>query len=589
MSRLLDVDDGRVRISFAYDQELVTVMRGLPERRYDAASKTWTVPVKYLLHVVRRLEGYRFEYTARFVRYREGLDEEAPEGEQESRKPAVPEGTWTVSALNHAAQQALRERFEGAVWIVGELQDFDKSKRSAYRHLFFDLVERPVEGAAEVARISAVIFEVARGEIEGLARAHKLELRDGVSVRLRCRVELYARSGRYQIVVDGIDPAYTLGELELNRDRVFEALKKKGIEELNRGLSWPLCPLRVGLITSHGSDAYNDFIHQLKESGRAFSVVVHHTNVQGVHTEESVLRALRYFEERADEFDLVAIVRGGGSRSDLAYFDTEAIGEAVCRFPLKVICGVGHQQDICLLDLIAESAKTPTAAAEQIVGQVDRFVEQIEGLYKEIGHLGELRLSEAKQNLIRHGARLERVVQRRLGAAWRAQDQVESALIQATRERIAQGRRAEVASRERLALASRLSMREKRGKLAMARQELSLRRFEREFFYWRSDLERYVQGLAQGALRVSERERLRVEQMGERLGLLDPRRVLERGYALIRSEEGVISSREGLRVGETFDIVFADGTLRARRLDEEPRAEDGRGESGRAKKVIEEQ
>lgn len=584
MRRVLDVEEqsGRIRIRFAYDVEVLQVVRALPGRRYDSQTRSWTVPLEHLGYVVRRLEVYEFSHTARLTRF---WHERGPQ--EEVALPAVPEGTWTVSALNQAAQQALKDRFAGSMWIVGELQGFDKNRGGRYSHFYFDLVERPVAGAQEVARISAIAFEGDMRQVEAQARAHNIELRDGVVVRLRCKVDLYQRSGRFQIVVDGIDATYTVGELELNRDRVFQGLKRQGIEGQNLELVWPLCPLRVGLITSHGSDAYQDFIHQLKQSGRGFSVTVHHANVQGVHTESSVLRALRYFEERADEFDVVAIIRGGGSRSDLAYFDTEAIGEAVCRHPLKVICGVGHQADISLLDLIAHSTKTPTAAAEELCSRVAGFVERVEGVYRRIGHLGELRLGLARQRLLRDGPRLEREVRARLGQARREQDQKEAALIQGARMRVEQGRRVEGVNVERLAAGSMVCVRERRASVEMIRQELSLRRFGRDFLYHRGDLRHRFEELERAVRREVAGERQRLDQVEERLRLLDPRRILERGFAIVHGEQGVIRSQEGLRVGESFDIVLADGKLRAKRLEDEPRQ--GQGARRRSEETAQEQ
>jgi exodeoxyribonuclease VII large subunit len=137
-------------------------------------------------------------------------------------------------------------------------------------------------------------------------------------------------------------------------------------------------PLRVGLITSLGSDAYNDVLRTLQESGFAFRVTAHGARVQGRSTEPSVLNALDWFRERAADFDVILVCRGGGSRTDLAWFDSVQLGRAVALFPLPVVVGIGHEQDFSVLDAVGWRAKTPTAAASLLVDAVARSLDDLE-------------------------------------------------------------------------------------------------------------------------------------------------------------------------------------------------------------------
>ena len=200
----VDVDEQRIKISFPYDQELVQVVRTLPDRWYENRSKNWFVPLEHLDYVIERLDGYHFKFSPALRNYRDKQDDAS------SAKPAVqkvPEGTWTISRLNQAAQAALQERFDDIIWVVGELQDFDKNRASNYSTYFFDLVERPVPGASEVAKIKAVLFERHRKKIAKKLRDSDIELNDGLAVRIGGAVDLYAKNGRYQLRVKDIDPA----------------------------------------------------------------------------------------------------------------------------------------------------------------------------------------------------------------------------------------------------------------------------------------------------------------------------------------------------------------------------------------------
>ena len=577
MARLLDVEPNkeRIKIDFPYERELVDVVRTLPDRSFDNRSKCWFVPLKHLEYVIQQLEGYHFKFSQRLRKFRAGRDES---DQPAAAVPTVPEGTWTVSRLNHAAQAALRKRFDETVWVVGELQDFDKNRASNYSTYFFELVERPYEGATEVAKIKAVMFQRHRRRIEEKLAGSNIEPADGMAVRLGGQIDLYAKNGRYQLRVEDIDPAYTAGEIELNRERVFRALKKKGIEADNLNRPWPVCPMRIGLITSFESDAYNDFIHQLRESSLGCSVVVHDANVQGANTEPSVLRALEYFRKRADQFDVVAIVRGGGSRSDLAHFDTEKIGEAICGHPLKIVCGVGHQRDRCLLDMIAESTKTPTAAAARIVDQIRGFVDALEKNYREIARSARRQVEGHRRRLMRGGSRLERQVMRRLSDRRRKNDRLANTVVSGVEAAVRRRREGVSQMTRRLDEHCRRWARQRRRQLDVAGRDLSMTRMRRGLNGRRERLGRMVERLDKAVERTTERARERIRRLDERCRLLDPHKVLDRGFALVSFDDEIVRSSDKIPTGGDFNVMFGDGVLQARRLDGDGEVRDKEGD-----------
>jgi len=179
-------------------------------------------------------------------------------------------------------------------------------------------------------------------------------------------------------VVEELDVHYTLGEAARRREEIVRRLTEQGLLGLNTSLPLAALPLRVGLVTSLGSDAYNDVLRTLEESGFAFRVLAHGARVQGHATEPSVLNALDTLRRHADALDVVLICRGGGSRTDLAWFDSETLGRAVAEFPLPVIVGIGHEQDRSVLDEVGRRCKTPTAAAALLVETVRAGLDAIE-------------------------------------------------------------------------------------------------------------------------------------------------------------------------------------------------------------------
>ena len=396
MTRRIDIEEEEKRlcISFPYDRKLVDVMRSMPMRWFDRESKAWYVPLSSADEVVGRLRGHGFDLSdaleAFFVARGVDLDE-ITEIARQTHKPFIkpemlPPGTWTVDKLNYKVQEVMRDTFREELWLASEIQSFDRNRR--HGHAFFELVHRPHQGGDPSARVSAVMWRDDRERIDLalLEDGGDVRLRDGLIVRFLVKVDFYTNQGRYQVSVNDIDLAYTTGTIHQNREAIIRALDADGILEKNVSLPWPTVPLKVGLITAEGSDACADFLHELERSGFGFQIDLHAAHVQGAKTEFSMLRALDYFAKNASDYDAIAIVRGGGARSDLAYFDTEAIGRAVCEHPLKVIVGVGHQRDNCLLDAIAHSEKTPTAAAQFFIERVRAYVMRQRELGDQIFH-----------------------------------------------------------------------------------------------------------------------------------------------------------------------------------------------------------
>ena len=271
------------------------------------------------------------------------------------------ETTYSVAELGREIKALLGAAFE-SVWVAGEVQ---RAKLSSAGHLYFELIE-PGEKAGLAGRLDAVVWKGELGRVRRALTATGQELADGLLLRCRVTVDFYPPGGRLQLQVREVDPVFGLGELERRRRETIAALEASGLATRNRALPFPPLPLAIGLVTSAGSAAYHDFLATLAESGYAFRVAFAHAAVQGREAEREVPAALARLGELP--LDCIALVRGGGSRTDLAAFDSQAIAEAVARAPLPVLTGLGHEIDQSVADLVAHTAaKTPTKAAELLV------------------------------------------------------------------------------------------------------------------------------------------------------------------------------------------------------------------------------
>ncbi|HEY0558003.1 MAG TPA: exodeoxyribonuclease VII large subunit, partial [Thermoanaerobaculia bacterium] len=254
-----------------------------------------------------------------------------------------------------------------AVWVAGEAQ---RVRPSARGHVYFELVEKG-ERDEIVGKLDAVIWKGDFLKVQRLLAASEQKLVDGVQIRCRGGLDFYAPSGRLQLCVREVDPAFTLGLLERRRRETLAALTGAGLLEANRALPLPELPLAIALITSHGSAAYHDFLSGLVDSGYGFRVLFVHAAMQGREAEREVVSALRALAGMG--IDAAVLIRGGGSRTDLAAFDSRAIAEAIARSPFPVLTGLGHEIDRAIADLTAHTAfKTPTKVAEFLIERMAR-------------------------------------------------------------------------------------------------------------------------------------------------------------------------------------------------------------------------
>ncbi|MGB3968951.1 MAG: exodeoxyribonuclease VII large subunit, partial [Planctomycetota bacterium] len=385
-------DGTQLLIRFPFREDLVAIVKTLPGRRWDPKGKVWRVPAAHAEQVFTTFSRHLFDFAPEIPSLIAGtlqpvaVDDGAAapgRGRTNGSPAAAPAATepaaLTISALNARVRDGLRQQFPEAFWVVGEIVDYDKA--AGRQHLFFQLVEKARGEARPIAAVEVAMFaSVAERLLPALA-AHDppLALRDGLEVRLLVRVDLWPASGRFQVVVQDIDPSFTLGKLALTKEQILRELAGLGLAARNRSLGFPVPALRIGVLTSPDADGWNDFLRHVEEARVGLDVALFPIKVQGRELKPTLLAGLRWFAERAEHFDVLCIVRGGGSRSDLAWFDDRDVALAVAKHPLKVVVGIGHQRDQSVLDAIAHSEKTPTAVADLLVRGVQDARDAVAG------------------------------------------------------------------------------------------------------------------------------------------------------------------------------------------------------------------
>lgn len=421
--------------------------------------------------------------------------------------------------LNNLVRGAVSEAFPGTCWVRAEMSDVRTNASSG--HCYLEFIEKnPITGQlvarargsiwAKTFRMLKPYFEMETGQL----------FASGLKVLVKVSVEFHELYG-YSLTVQDIDPAYTLGDMLRKRMEIIRQLKEEGVFTLNKELPLPVLPKRIAVITSPTAAGYEDFLNQLanNKAGYPFYPKLFPALMQGERTEESVIAALDRIYHHIDCFDVVVIIRGGGSTSDLNSFDSYLLAANCAQFPLPVITGIGHERDDTILDMVAHTRmKTPTAVAEFLIGRMDAAAEELEDLQQEVSELASTILLKQKNFLQLLGARLPVIVTNRI-------------------ER----------NRSFLQMAG--------NKLPASASAMLLRR--------RSTLESLQMQLQNRATsRLAEGTRF-IQLTEQFIKMASPDYVLKRGYSLSLKDGKIIKHATDLNPGDELVTRFADGDVKS--------------------------
>jgi len=258
--------------------------------------------------------------------------------------------------------------FPTGLGIEGEIT----SLKYSHGNLFFDLCSTVQDVLGEKQRPPTLKCSLWSSQLQLLERTlGKLDLRDGLQIRVFGSLSIYHGTSSLSFTIQNIDMNFTQGNLALKKENIRKELKMRNLYDKNKQKRFPLLPMRIALLTSLESRAQTDFLHELQLSSLAFKITLYSVRMQGNYTSFDVALALQEIEKKREDFDVIIITRGGGSRMDLSYFDDLEICKQIAYSSLPVITAIGHFEDSSLADEVAFlQEKTPTAAARFLVQKV---------------------------------------------------------------------------------------------------------------------------------------------------------------------------------------------------------------------------
>lgn len=275
--------------------------------------------------------------------------------------------------LQEQVRQAIEDCFLETVWLQAEISEL---KQNPSGHCYLTLVEKDPGSNALLAKATAIVWASTWRMVKPFFESQTgRALSPGMRVMVRTQVSYSALYGLSLVIYD-IDPSYTVGDLEMARQRTVARLEAEGMFGMNASLTLPALPRRLAVITSATAAGYRDFMHHLldNEYGFKFETKLFQAVMQGDSAPGSIIDALDAVAEEADDFDAVLILRGGGGAMDLVCFDDYDLAVNVAQFPLPVLTAIGHDHDFHVADMVAHThVKTPTALADWLI---DRFASE---------------------------------------------------------------------------------------------------------------------------------------------------------------------------------------------------------------------
>ena len=316
----------------------------------------------------------------------------------------------TLLELNQKIKKIVKENNE-TYWIVAEVSEL---KINHSGHCYLELIQKDKEKDQIVARSRATIWATAFRMIKPYFESTtKQSLREGLEILVRVTTEFHEIYGLSLNITD-IEPTYTVGELAIRKQKIIEKLWEESVFDMNKELELPLLCQKIAVISSITAAGFEDFEDQLLNNpfGYKFYIKLFPAVMQGEEAEKSIIAALDQIFTYESIFDAVAIIRGGGSQSDLSCFNNYWLAYHITQFPLPVLTGIGHEQDDSVADLVAHTRlKTPTAVASFLIEKIaeldgslqeiqEDFIDEVQKILKD--NQDELsRFARKYQNLIR--------------------------------------------------------------------------------------------------------------------------------------------------------------------------------------------
>ena len=421
---------------------------------------------------------------------------------------------FSLKQVVQSIQKTIEERYSTNYWVKAEMH---KMNRYPSGHAFPELVQK--DDGKIVAQITGTIWKQQLERInEAFINVVKEPLQDGKTLLLLVKINYHPTFGLTLQILD-IDPSYSLGELQREREETLKKLESLKLINRNQSREFPLLPKRIAIISGDSSKGLSDFYQVLQENPYHyfFETTLFEAYVQGDLAVNSICTALKNIEESIDQFDVVVIVRGGGAEVGMTCYNHFDLCKAIASFPIPVLTGIGHSTNLTVAELVAyRNAITPTKLAEFLVLTFREFDLDIQQLTKQLSLESERLLAIKNQKLVAQANGLIQVVQKRVRNA-----------------------------KERFLSLQFQVQHQSRSQLTKHQQSI----------------ENQEMRLKPQVLFFLEKEEQKVYQLEEKVQFLDPIHVLKRGYSITRINGKAIDEHVLIEIDADIETQTIQGTI----------------------------
>jgi exodeoxyribonuclease VII large subunit len=455
-----------------------------------------------------------------------------------------------LSELSARIGDTIRNAFQHtSFWVVADVTSHTFKASSSYH--YFELVEKDTGSNNLLARFSAKAWGAGARQIEQFERITGQRFTNNIQVLVNVTVEFHPAYG-LQLQVNAIDPNFTLGQIEQQRLATLQRLVTEnpsfiqltGDTYITRNNRLTLRPVlqTLAVISARASAGLQDFRHSLEENafGYRFRIDEYFTGVQGESNASSIRDTLTAIYLSGIPYDAVIITRGGGAQTDLLMFDNYLVGQAIAKFPIPIITGIGHHKNTTIADLMANSpTRTPTKAAEFIIAHNRTFEESLLMLQQIVVIHSQQVLAQQAQNLVMLQSGIVNATRDVLHAHKGAMNEIRTNVAYGA-QRILYNRQATLVN-----LSTRITA---QPQLLVAHKLHTLRSLAANIRIFNAQ---YVRN-----------QRSRLNQWATIMKLVSPANTLQRGFALIKYNGNLVSHAHAIAPGETVDIILARETLK---------------------------
>jgi exodeoxyribonuclease VII large subunit len=445
--------------------------------------------------------------------------------------------TLTLLELNKSIKKAIDVSFDTPIWIIAEINNINIHRSG---HCYLEFIQKAKDGDKIVAQARGTIWSSQFRFISSyFLSVTNTNLDKGINVLVQISVDFHEIYG-FSLNVRDIDPSYTLGDLERRKKEIIEKLISEGVFDMNRELMLPPVIQNIAVISSPGAAGYEDFLNQLSSNKYkySFSVKLFEADMQGSNTEASVIKALNDIFSQNQNFDIVAIIRGGGSKTDLSYFDNYNIAYHITQFPIPIISGIGHDRDESVTDMVSHTKlKTPTAVANYIIdynlifeNDVLQCYEEIISHTKDIIKTQEMYLAGMSLGILK--------IKDKLSASTENCNKLYYRLINSCNNLLKDNLQIIDSSTKRLSTIP----------LAIINLE-------------NKELERKIYGLRKLQSQYFINQKQKLEGLEQRIRLTDPKNILKRGFSITQIADKTISADTEIISGDNLKTILFDKTI----------------------------